>query len=170
MKKVLVTGGIASGKSEVCKYLQSKGYPVYDSDSRTKALYSSVPGLRSRIEAALGLPFERLSLVFTDPVRLSTLESIVHPLVLEDFRKWAAEQDSDTIIFESAIALQKPLFRNEFDMTILVEAPLEARQKRNPKVLERAHLQQFDSRMADVVLHNDSDLESLKRKIDLLGI
>ena len=49
MKTFLVTGPIGSGKSEVCRYLASKGYPVYDCDSRTKGLYESVPGLKSRI-------------------------------------------------------------------------------------------------------------------------
>ena len=38
MKTVLVTGLIGAGKSELCSLLAAKGYPVYDSDSRTKAL------------------------------------------------------------------------------------------------------------------------------------
>ena len=65
MKTILVTGGIASGKSEVCRYLASKGLPVYDSDSRTKALYGSVPGLVERIEAAIGVPFAQIGVIFS---------------------------------------------------------------------------------------------------------
>ena len=38
MKTVLVTGLIGAGKSALCSLLAAKGYPVYDSDSRTKAL------------------------------------------------------------------------------------------------------------------------------------
>lgn len=59
----LVTGAIGSGKSEVCRFLASKGLPVYDCDSRTKMLYSTVPGLKCRIEEALGVPFENLSVI-----------------------------------------------------------------------------------------------------------
>ena len=66
MKTVLVTGGIASGKSEVCRYLSSAGYPVYDSDSRTKALYESVPGLKGRVEEAIGVPFSNVAVIFED--------------------------------------------------------------------------------------------------------
>ena len=51
---VLVTGGIGSGKSEVCRVLASRGVPVYDSDSRTKGLYDAVPGLAGKVDAALG--------------------------------------------------------------------------------------------------------------------
>ena len=50
MRTILVTGGIASGKSEVCAHLQAKGYPVYDCDSRTKGLYATVPGLPHLLE------------------------------------------------------------------------------------------------------------------------
>ena len=44
MKKaltILITGGIGSGKSVLSRYLESRGVPVYDSDSRAKALYDS---------------------------------------------------------------------------------------------------------------------------------
>ena len=42
MRKVLITGRIGSGKSEVSKILGALGYSVYDSDSRTKALYADL--------------------------------------------------------------------------------------------------------------------------------
>ena len=51
---LVVTGGIGSGKSLVCSMFADKGIPVYDSDSRTKSLYDSVPGLSARISSALG--------------------------------------------------------------------------------------------------------------------
>jgi dephospho-CoA kinase len=36
MYKVGITGGIATGKSTVMKYLQGKGYPVIDCDILAK--------------------------------------------------------------------------------------------------------------------------------------
>ena len=90
-----VTGGIGSGKSAVCSVLASRGIPVYDSDSRTKALYVEVPGLMSRISEALGTdaadpdgrPDTRklASLVFSDPEKLRLLEEIVYPEVKKVF-------------------------------------------------------------------------------------
>src|SRR5574344_3011362 len=48
------TGGIGSGKSYICKIFSAMGVPVYDSDSRTKALYDDDPQLRSALVDLLG--------------------------------------------------------------------------------------------------------------------
>jgi len=167
MKTVLVTGGIASGKSEVCRYLASKGYPVYDSDSRTKALYASVPGLKEKAEAAIGCPLEQASVIFRDDAARARLEAVVYPEVLRDFESWRNGQKGSTVFFESAIALEKPVFDHLWDGVWLVEAPLEARLSRNPKVAERIGAQlPADPSRADVVIENDSSLEKLHEKID----
>ena len=54
MRKVLITGRIGSGKSEVSKILGALGYSVYDSDSRTKALYAD-PVVAQKIESEVGV-------------------------------------------------------------------------------------------------------------------
>lgn len=166
MNKILVTGPIASGKSEVCRYLETNGYPVYDSDSRAKALYSSVPGLKEKIEKELGVEFGDLSVIFEDESKRLKLEEIVHPLVLEDFSKWAEKQESDTVIFESAIALDKPLFDGVFDYVILIRAPYGQRLERNSKVAERDRLQNAEESRADFIIDNDSDLDTLHNKTE----
>lgn len=144
MKTVFITGGIGSGKSEVCRYLTWQGVPVYDSDAETKALYDRDPALVSRLSDALGCPLRsadgRLdrrklaSLIFNDSAALATLEGIVHPAVLEDFLHWRDAQDDTPhygsvsfVVMESALVLDKPLFRGVADRIILVEAPLELR-------------------------------------------
>ena len=55
LRTVVVTGGIGSGKSMVCALLAEKGIPVYDSDSRAKALYNGP--LLQQVEAAFGRRF-----------------------------------------------------------------------------------------------------------------
>ena len=75
MKTLLVTGPIGGGKSSVCRHMQSRGIPVYDCDSRTKRLYSTVPGLKERIEAALGIRWDEIGSVFSSPEKLSALAS-----------------------------------------------------------------------------------------------
>ena len=55
MRVWIVTGGIGSGKTEVCRILHRLGYVCqYDSDSRVKALYDRYPVLVERIENRLG--------------------------------------------------------------------------------------------------------------------
>lgn len=166
MKTVLITGGIASGKSTVCRYLASKGFPVYDSDSRTKALYDSVPGLREKVEEAIGVPFDRIGIIFSDKEKRESLEAVVYPEVLSDFENWRNSQSCGTVIFESAVALEKETFRNVFDLTVCVLAPLEQRIGRNPKTVQRLSSQSAQQPETDIILENDSTLENLYRQIE----
>lgn len=169
MKTILVTGGIASGKSEVCAHLVSRGYPVYDSDSRTKALYNSVPGLKQKIEAALGVPFSKISVIFSDAALREKLEALVYPEVLKDFLAWRASCTGNVVFFESAVALDKSIFEGLWDEVWLVKAPLEARLKRNPKAESRLGSQREpDDSEADIVIENNSSIEELHNKVDIL--
>lgn len=91
MKTLVVTGGIGSGKSLVCSFLAERGVPVYDSDSRTKALYDNDRVLLEKIREAVGndvvdaegkLDRKKLaSVIFADEAKLKALESVVHPAV-----------------------------------------------------------------------------------------
>lgn len=166
MKTFLVTGPIGSGKSEVCRYLASKGYPVYDCDSRTKGLYESVPGLKSRIETALGIDWSEIGIIFSDSGRRETLERIVFPLVADDIRAWKSGLDSRLAFIESAIATEKREFDGLYDGVLLVTADYGLRRGRNPKAAQRDSLQTFDLSGADWVLENDSTIEELHLKTD----
>ncbi|MBR5923956.1 MAG: dephospho-CoA kinase [Bacteroidales bacterium] len=167
MKTVLVTGGIASGKSEVCRHLEVLGYPVYDSDSRTKALYETIPGLKTRIEEATGYPFSQIGKIFSDDAMREKLESVVYPEVLADFLEWKATCKANLVFFESAIALDKAQFDGQWDEVWLVRAPLEQRLKRNPKAEGRLQAQkEVDESRADVVIENDSSIEELHLKVN----
>ena len=169
MKTILVTGGIASGKSEVCRYLSSKGFAVYDSDSRTKSLYDSVPGLKKKVEEAIGVPFSQIAVIFKDAAKREALERVVYPEVLKDFTLWREKIAGQAVFFESAIALEKPIFDALWDEVWLVRAPLSGRMSRNPATAERlASQKEIDPERADVIIDNDSSLEDLHKKLDNL--
>lgn len=171
MKTILVTGGIASGKSEVCAELSRLGWPVYDSDSRTKALYDSVPGLRARVEQAIGRPFAEIGIIFEDASARAALEAVVYPEVLRDFIAWreALPADAPAAVFESAVALDKAQFEGLFDEVWLVQAPLGARLSRNPKAARRLAAQQdIDPSRADRIVVNDGSLQALRHRTDVL--
>ena len=52
---IVITGGIGSGKSEVCRILRKMGFCAqYNADTRAKALYEEHPSLLADIESALG--------------------------------------------------------------------------------------------------------------------
>ena len=166
MKTVLVTGPIGGGKSSVCRHLAEAGYPVYDCDSRCKALYGTVPGLKERIESELGIPFSGLAAIFSDNALRERLEGIVYPLLVEDIEEWKSSLDSPLAFIESAIAMEKPAFSHLYDSVLMVTAPLKTRASRNPKVAERDALQSFDKDKIDYTICNDSTLEALYLQTD----
>ena len=174
MLTVIVTGMIGSGKTAVCALLSKRGIPVYDSDSRTKALYDSVPGLKERIEAELGVPFSSLAkIIFSNSKAREKLEAIVYPLVRADFEAWRdAQKDAPFVVLESAIILSKPIFDGLADAVVAVTASEEVRLKRligrgltEEDSRRRMASQCIDLSKADVVIHNDGTLQNLSRRV-----
>lgn len=146
-----VTGGIGAGKSYVCDIFSAlHGIPVYDSDSRTKALYDTDAGLLEQIRVIAGdsvissdgrLSKKRLaSMIFSDPHMLSRVEAAVFPAVMKDFDGWKRSVREDAsrsgrpappfVIIESAIFLSKPVLAPMADKVLYVDAPLELRIER----------------------------------------
>jgi len=186
MKTLVITGGIGSGKSEVCNYLESKGIPVYNSDVRTKALYAENPAIVYDIQETLAEtiigPDNRLdtkklgNIVFADKNKLTALENIVHPYVFEDFIRWRNDHFdvAPFLIMESAILLEKPLFRSLCDKVLLVDAPQDIRLARamqrdgasRDAILIRMQAQHFDYNKVDAVVINDYDLNTLYKRVD----
>ncbi len=136
--RVGLTGGIGSGKSTVAGYFQELGVPVYNSDSRAKALMEQKASLRRQIEALLGpLAYNDNKLnrpyvatqVFANPDLLSALNALVHPEVRLDFQEWSEKQESPYVVQEAAILFENGGYR-QLDQMVLVTAPEPVRLKR----------------------------------------
>lgn len=184
MVTILVTGGIGSGKTEVSRILSESGIPVYDSDSAVHRLYREDKALRSSVAEAFGqeiLTPEGVNrtvlskIVFSSSASLERLESIVYPALLKDFRSWQNGLDSAYSAMESAIAFEKPVFKDIFDFIIFVDAPEE---ERIARVCGRDGISSGDVRRrmasqknlaggaAGAVIRNDSGLENLRRQVE----
>ena len=185
---LVVTGGIGSGKSEVCRILSDLGYQYqYNADSRAKALYEEHPTLLGDIETSLGCclrdengkfqPARLASVIFSDRNALETVESHLFPALKDDFESFAGKCGEGIVVFESATVLEKPQFDGFGDKIILVDAPFETRLERacrrdgadREKVLARMQNQKLmndlsdgseDSRI-DCKIMNDSTFEEL---------
>ena len=137
---LIVTGGIGSGKSEVCRILRdSFGYRVYEADGKAKELYSRYPDLLESIEEALDcsirnehgefVPSLMADRIFTDKKSLAEVENILFPYLLKDFDEFC-KAASGPVIMESATVLEKSQFDGIGDAVILVDAPYELRLER----------------------------------------
>lgn len=133
-----LTGGIGSGKTTVAQMFEALGVPVYNSDERAKELMNTSHKLISGIKELLGEEAYKGKIlnrnyiaqqVFSSKDLLNQLNAIVHPAVREDFKSWAASQDSPYVIQEAAVLFENGAYEN-FDRMILVTAPKQLRLER----------------------------------------
>ncbi len=190
MYKVGITGGIGSGKSSVCKMLALRGVPIYDSDSRAKQLMVTDVELVRLVSQRFGADvyvdgmLNRQVLaarVFTDKVALAELNSMVHPAVMRDFERWAAEQQTAYVVMESAIIFEAGL-DDKLDAVVAVMAPCSLRLERamqrdgatREQIEERMRTQLSDdelARRAKYAIVNisldelDEEVEQLHRRL-----
>lgn len=137
--KIGITGGIGSGKSVVCKVLQSLGHPVFDADSESKSLLTDLE-IRSKVIELLGpsayLPSgepdrQRIaSMIFPDPRLLEQLNAILHPAVLEKFNRWVDEHRTAPLLFKEAAIVFESGSNRHLDLVVGVTAPESLRIKR----------------------------------------
>ena len=115
-----LTGGIASGKSTVSAMLRELGAHVIDADQVGHAVYEPGAPAWDQLVQAFGweivgedgrIDRKKLGpIVFADPARLQTLNSIVHPLmrkVMEDRLEALRQEGITTIaVIEAAILIE----------------------------------------------------------------
>ena len=186
MMVVGITGGIGSGKSLISRLLRMRGFAVYDSDTRAKALYDEDEMLRSELIHQFGEHLYKdgvldrralATVVFSDAQKLAALDALVHPAVFRDFELWRSAHSDKIVFVESALLLQTD-FRNLVDRVVLVDAPLEVRLQRAAQrdgttecqIAQRAARQLSSDemrQMADFVIIND-DSQSVLIQVDTL--
>ena len=142
MKKIGITGGIGSGKTYVAAVFQSLGIPIFYADLQANKLMITSEKLIKLLKEEFGnhiykdadLNKEKLaSIVFSNSDKLQKLNSLVHPIVKEEFNNWCKRQTSPYVIKEAAILFESKSHLG-LDAVICVSAPLELRMKR---ILER---------------------------------
>jgi dephospho-CoA kinase len=158
MLKMVLTGGIGTGKTYLSKHFLDMGIPVFYADEEAKKLYSD-PEVIHFFQTRFGddvftnqqLDFKKLAqIVFSDPLSREEVSHFIHPLVFNKFEIWAQEQGTPTVMMESAIIFEAGL-DHLFDKIIVVDAPLEVRisriQKRSPQLSEKEILERINAQM-----------------------
>lgn len=184
--RVAVSGGIAAGKSAVCRILQQGGADVIDADGIARELVEPDMPALAEIAIQLGPQFilsdgtlDRVALrafVFADAEAKLRLEAILHPRIQQTLRR--RSDASESAVVAVAIPLLGPQSRARaygwLDRVLIVEAPPElqiarirARDGSSQELASKMVAAQLDSAgrlpMADDVLINDGDLTSLQQ-------
>ncbi len=130
MISIGITGIIGSGKSMLSQVFRSMSIPVYDADKNAQIMMNSDKriiesltenfGKETYKNGSINKDFLR-NIVFNNEDKRLKINSIVHPIVIEDFVKWRENSDCEIIAIESAILFEAKI-ENVLDYIVFVEA------------------------------------------------
>jgi len=184
-----LTGGTASGKTEVAKVLQKKGGIVVSGDvagreaveNNQQVLKKLVQIFGTKILQSNGkLNRKKLGrIAFASEKNQRKLNQIVHPYLLKELRRRIAEarkqEGSKKLLVVDAALITEWGLEKELDFTVLVTSPVKLRLQRLVKqglTKQEAHnriarqLKDTQRRKkADYVIENDGTLKELRQKV-----
>ncbi|TRZ65986.1 dephospho-CoA kinase [bacterium] len=189
--KILVgiTGGIGSGKSEVCLQLKNKGFRVINADLKAKELYKKDKKLAATVVKYFGkdiLNFQGvISLaklrekVFDNKKNYKKINDLVHPVVIKYILNEVKKTRQNVIIIESALVFDTS-FHKYLDYVVMVYSNKKKRIERimmrdgvKKKDVERIMYYQLDEKAkieeSDFVLVNNKTLEDLASEVDFFS-
>jgi len=164
--KLGITGGIGSGKTSVCKVFEVLGIGVFSADREAQRIMDNDQDIINGINVVAGKDLyingslnrtELASIIFKDKNILMKVNSLIHPAVFENFKKWTLMQSSPYVIIEAAILFESG--GTEFvDRIATVVAPVEQRIKR---VIQRNKLS--EEQVMDRMRNQMDDQERIKK-------
>ncbi len=186
--KIAVTGNIGSGKSTFTGFAEEAGFPVLRADEISKNILENDEKVRVIVIKEFGDQSYKADkpnknflakVVFSDPVKLQKLESILHPRVLKSIDKSVKEllKNNKVVFIEAALIYESDL-EEMFEYIVLISADRNNRLKRKIKsgITEEDFYKRESNQIseeekkkrADFVFSNDTTKEDLKMKFNLL--
>lgn len=183
-----VTGGIASGKSEVCRILEKLGYEHIDADDVAHSVLE-MPAVIDRVTDIFGneilfssdrsggirqIDRKKLgAIVFADAEKMSILEGITHPKISEVIREMTSHGGNFVI---EAIALISSGIIEICDELWVVHAEPEQQIDRlmnnrgltYEQAIDRLNSQKdhdWDENTADHIIYSTEPIESMEKQV-----
>jgi dephospho-CoA kinase len=187
--KIAVTGSIGSGKSEFCRFISEMDYPVIYADDISKKILLEDDAINKKIikefgtESYINNEINKKFLadkVFSNPVNLSKINSILHPEVIKKIKLLMQEYlQKHNIVFTEAALIYEADMEAMFDYVVLVTADYQIRMKRataDGKITEEEFKKRNENQIkdeekkkrADFVFENNTTIETLRKKADFL--
>lgn len=189
LRKIAVTGGLACGKSLVCRFFQELGAYVVSADEIVHQLLSPKTDLGQQVIRLIGTEIviddqiDRAQIakkVFNQPKLLKSLEQITHPAVSNELKQryQEAQKNRNTPLFVAEIPLLfEAGFEPFFDSVIAVVADQEICKKRfrqatgyGPQEYAKRSGQQLSAmekaRRADFIIYNNGSQEEVQQAVE----
>mgnify|MGYP000518226589 FL=1 len=186
---VILTGGIATGKSAVAQRLQEHGIDVVDTDRIAHALTAPGGAALAELREAFGDDIfaadgtlDRAALrdiVFNDTDQKTRLEQILHPMIRRQAIEALAAATSPYVVADVPLFAETGFLREQADRVLVVDCPPEIQKQRLlargglPEDLVELILQAQASRetrleLATEVLDNSGTPEQRDAQLDRL--
>tara|TARA_Y100001958_G_C21156467_1_gene491381 strand:+ start:151 stop:717 length:567 start_codon:yes stop_codon:yes gene_type:complete len=180
MKKIGITGSLASGKTTASKILSFRKGPLFSADKIVKKLYKNkdfkkVLIKKLKIKNNSNLKKILRKKILSDKSYLNKLEKLIHPLVRAQMKNFIKRNKTKKFVFfEIPLLIESKLFR-KFDIIIFIRAKKSLRLKRfkskggNKRlfdVLDKKQLSdQNKMKYCDHVVVNNKNLVILKKNL-----
>ncbi|MFZ1281967.1 MAG: dephospho-CoA kinase [Ignavibacteriaceae bacterium] len=186
--KIAITGNIGSGKSTFSGFAVQAGFPVLFADDISKNILENDEKVRSLVIKSFGAesfiknkPNKKFlaEQIFSDQIKREKLESILHPRVIKSIDNSIKDLlKSKKAVFVEAALIYESDMEEMFDYVVLVTANRELRLKRkfesgiSEEDFCKRELNQIPEeekkKRADFIFSNDTSIEELKMKFNLL--
>lgn len=184
-----LTGGIASGKSTVSQMLSELGATVIDADKVGHEAFRPHSDAWRDVVATFGSGIlgqdeeidrgKLADIVFNDPKALEQLNRIMHPLmyrVVEQRIEALRRQQVEVVVLEAALLIEANWtdLVDQVWVTVAPESDVIDRLRSQKGFTEEQARARINSQMsiaerskcADVVIENDSDLDTLRGRVE----
>lgn len=130
MVKIGLTGGIATGKTTISRYLTSLGIPVIDADEIAREVLDLYPEILSYLRSTYGdrvfqggeLNRKALgTIVFSDREALRNYLDVIMPRIRQEIEKRLEESEEKIIVLDAPLLFEEG-FQKDVDLTITVYA------------------------------------------------
>jgi dephospho-CoA kinase len=194
MLKIGLTGGIASGKSQVCRYFTELGIEVIDSDKVARELFKPKSAHLEKLKAQFGEQIflsngelDRKALgkiVFSDQQLLDWLNQFTHPLINTEMKRQLANSQSAYVVLDIPLLINKqgniPEHLNSLiDRVLVINTDLETQIDRilkRDRISEKEALNIINAQstiqqkllLADDIINNNASLQELNQQVNRL--
>ena len=185
---VVLTGGIASGKTTVSDGFRKRGVPVIDTDVIARQLVEPGQPALERIAEAFGTAIldsngaldrrKMREAIFSDPDKKAQLEGLLHPMIAEEVLKRTSEASGHYCILVIPLYAESASY-GWVDRVLVVDVDEElqisrvmlrdqVRREQAEAILDAQASRTERLALADDVIRNDGSLADLESKIEAL--
>ena len=134
MRKIGITGSLASGKTTACKILANKG-PLFSADLAVKKLYKKkifkiLIAKKLKIKNPENLKKIIKDKILIDKYVIKKLEKIIHPFVRQEMKKFTKKNKQKKLLFFEIPLLVESKLMDYFNALIFIKSKKSLRIKR----------------------------------------